>query len=834
MTDERQSGLLFESWLKGTDPTPPDASRSVARVMDKVPQVRQRGRWWPLPAFDRPVSTFPGWELAPAPIPATNGRQPARGFTMLSAVKFVVAGVIVSLFGGFLLAGILTTPQGDEVVPAAVTESPSPLTTEDLLSGMVTEEVDPGVFRIVNDGVRDLSYPVEFRLGEEPVFEDPLTSPPYREVAPDGSLWSLGPVADDRSGISSFDGDRWTVRATTTDGLSALAVGPDGTVWVVAEDHNKHCSDVEDDACYGTVLLRLEDDGSLTTIEDWADVHDGEAAWHHLAVSPDGDVWLVGAQRVTAVSEGKAEVLLRFDGEGWEAIPGPEGWNPGDMGRYFDVGPDGALWVKTHETGGLARFDDRGWTTLTEPDGLQRWGDTGFSLTDLISVAADGSLWLTGSPAEPGGGVTRYHGTTTSSYLVGSCINDLATAPDGRVWLGANDCVGGPIHTYVIAPEATEPPSVEEATVTDRATKTTDLLSGMVTEEVEPGVYRVVNDGVRDHSYPEGGWGVPVLEVDVLPDGSVWLSHGVVEPGDLYHLGEEPEFVDIAAGSLYREVAPDGTLWAIGDAVYDPRGIFSFDGERWTERATATDDLSALAVGPDGSVWVAADDADKHCPDIEADACSGTTLLRLEDDGSLATIEDWADVYDGDATWPQQLAVSPNGDLWLVGMVRVLLHYDGEGWEAIPGPDGWDPGMRGRSLEFAPDGTMWMKVNGAGDLARFDDPGWTTYTKADGVQPWGQTDWGSMDVLDIAADGSLWLLGSPAEDGSGGGVAHYHDTTWTTYLADHYIHDFDIAPDGGVWVGANLYRWEPDDETTTKGSVGLYVITPEAVAGREQ
>ena len=36
-------------------------------------------------------------------------------FTVFSALKFIAAGVIVALFGGFLLAGVLTGPQGDEV-----------------------------------------------------------------------------------------------------------------------------------------------------------------------------------------------------------------------------------------------------------------------------------------------------------------------------------------------------------------------------------------------------------------------------------------------------------------------------------------------------------------------------------------------------------------------------------------------------------------------------------------------------------------------------------------------------------------------------------------------
>ena len=71
MTDERESGLLFESWLKGTDPTPPDASQSVAQVMDRLPQTRQRARWWPLPALHRPASGSPSRA-------STAPRTPAR------------------------------------------------------------------------------------------------------------------------------------------------------------------------------------------------------------------------------------------------------------------------------------------------------------------------------------------------------------------------------------------------------------------------------------------------------------------------------------------------------------------------------------------------------------------------------------------------------------------------------------------------------------------------------------------------------------------------------------------------------------------------------------
>ena len=50
---------------------------------------------------------------------------------MFSATKFVVAGVIVALFGGFLVAGVLTTQQqGDESVPAAGASASAPAVVE--------------------------------------------------------------------------------------------------------------------------------------------------------------------------------------------------------------------------------------------------------------------------------------------------------------------------------------------------------------------------------------------------------------------------------------------------------------------------------------------------------------------------------------------------------------------------------------------------------------------------------------------------------------------------------------------------------------------------------
>jgi hypothetical protein len=49
--------------------------------------------------------------------------------------------------------------------------------------------------------------------------------------------------------------------------------------------------------------------------------------------------------------------------------------------------------------------------------------------------------------------VAHYDGTTWTSYLVDSCIHDLAVAADGSVWLRADDILGVTVNTYVIRPE---------------------------------------------------------------------------------------------------------------------------------------------------------------------------------------------------------------------------------------------------------------------------------------------------------------------------------------------------------------------------------------------
>ena len=252
---------------------------------------------------------------------------------------------------------------------------------------------------------------------------------------------------------------------------------------------------------------------------------------------------------------------------------------------------------------------------------------------------------------------------------------------------------------------------------------------------------------------------------------------------------------------------------------------------------------AAVAIGPDGAVWVAASDQHKHCPETRAD-CIGTVLLRVEGDGTMTTVDDWAAVYDGFVA-DDELAVSPDGDVWLIGMrrrggleARTLLRFDGSEWRVVPGPEGFVNYYLGNSVVFGPDGTLWVHVSPEGDspgagerriggLARFDDPGWTTFSGGASAEDWGGTGFVSTDLLSVGPDGSHWMNGI-TDFGGCDGVDHFDGSAWTTSLPGRCVHDLDVGADGSVWVRASRYGGMNPVE-----DIHLYVITPEAVAGTE-
>jgi hypothetical protein len=170
-----------------------------------------------------------------------------------------------------------------------VTESPSPATTEELLSRMVTEEVEPGVYRVDNDGIRPLSRPMSTRREAGDIHK----GMEGKVVAGlDGSVWWFSQDGFFRLGDPDVhawpDGRQDTFQyGMTTD----LEVGPDGTVWLARGS----------EWAYGGQI-------SSFVREAWS-VHQGLSGSQTVLgveILPDGDVW--------------AAWVTRFGDAGWEPL----------------------------------------------------------------------------------------------------------------------------------------------------------------------------------------------------------------------------------------------------------------------------------------------------------------------------------------------------------------------------------------------------------------------------------------------------------------------------------------------------------------------------------
>ncbi len=240
------------------------------------------------------------------------------------------------------------------------------------------------------------------------------------------------------------------------------------------------------------------------------------------------------------------------------------------------------------------------------------------------------------------------------------------------------------------------------ATMAQEATSP-DLLPGvdLVTEEVEPGVYRVDSDGIRDLSrIPDdrdryaGG----ILDGNIVAglDGSVWWFG----PDGFFRVGEEglhswPEELgeSFQPGLADIEVAADGTVWLaytiFGAGASLPSGISSYDGRTWTTHwQGASDDESAygVEVQQDGTVWAAwasytRPELDENDRSLDPGASKGpVAVARLDADGWAVlpgTLEPWS-------PWPNNELVASEGggsEVWLSDPLYGRLHrHDGEGW----------------------------------------------------------------------------------------------------------------------------------------------------------
>jgi hypothetical protein len=219
--------------------------------------------------------------------------------------------------------------------------------------------------------------------------------------------------------------------------------------------------------------------------------------------------------------------------------------------------------------------------------------------------------------------------------------------------------------------------------------------------------------------------------------------------------------------------APDGTLW-----VAMRGGVNRFDGIAW-ETVARREDLHVGSVRdivftPDGAAWMA----------------NGFTLARF-DGQSWTSYEKLVN----------SLALAPDGAIWMNGWEGLqgseyVARFDGESWTTYRSADSYPGGFTVGAV--TPDGSVWGITSGRG-LASFDGQSWTDgrswafYDAADGLP--------SDQIIDLAVapDGALWAI-------TAGGIGYFGGRGWKSVELDHSlgaVKAMAFAPDGSIWLGTS-------------------------------
>jgi ligand-binding sensor domain-containing protein len=151
--------------------------------------------------------------------------------------------------------------------------------------------------------------------------------------APDGSIWFGSGTNEEPTGLSRFDGQKWTKFTVAADGMldetiMPLGIAADGALW------------------FGTA-----DNGGASRFDgtSWSHfrVSDGLAApWaESMGVAPDGTLWFGNC----------TAGITRYDGRTFTAMTPGNGLFPVKNVHGFDWSSDGAMWVAASDEG-LVRY----------------------------------------------------------------------------------------------------------------------------------------------------------------------------------------------------------------------------------------------------------------------------------------------------------------------------------------------------------------------------------------------------------------------------------------------------------------------------------------------
>jgi virginiamycin B lyase len=298
----------------------------------------------------------------------------------------------------------------------------------------------------------------------------------------------------------------------------------------------------------------------------------------------------------------------------------------GTFAQAMTTGPDGNIWFS-----GANRFNDSfviGKVTL-EGDVTEYPLPVSSGRGSIVS-GPDGNLWFVEQAANAIGRITT-EGEVTSFPLPGSegGPTAIAAGPDGNLWFteDAADKVGritpsGQITEFPLPPE--RHPNGIAAGPDDSLWFTERGASRRFTEREPNWIGRITTSGQITHFQIPGLW-AELNSITAGSDGNLWFAEEAAPNiGRITPQGQITQFpVPTRWGTDLIVSGPEGKLWFASDfeiGAISTSGVISWPAclvrPCWTLP-------TALAFGPDGSLWVGASVA-------RCGLCGGGSVIELQ------------------------------------------------------------------------------------------------------------------------------------------------------------------------------------------------------------
>ena len=760
--------------------------------------------------------------------------------SMFSATKFVVAGAIVALFGGFLLAGVLTQPS-EEQVPVFGASPSASAQAEPTADAAITPEAEP---EPTSDMPALTTMPGTFGPGGT------LSAAREYHTATrlqDGRVLVVGGWNDD--GDSVAPAELWVPDKQTfvpsdapveERSFHTATLLSDGRVLVVGGTGNTIASNAHDSAELwdpatgrfgptGSLATKrlshtatLPADGRVLVVGGWYDDGPGPVvvpeaeAWDPSteSFSPAGGLTRArSGHTATLLPDGR--VLIAGGGVPGEAFTTMEVWDPatetfssaGSLsvaraehtatalldGRVLVVG--GGDWERNHASAEI--WDPE--TASTTPAGSlaeARFRHDSALLADGHVLVIGGTIGGGVRAGQPIANAEAWNPVTSSFEPAGTLAHGRrahATATsldDGRVLVIGGGGANARTEAEIWSPN----PLAAQTTAA-----TPDFLPGvvLVTEEVEPGVYRVIGDGVRDISDRVG-------QVAINSEGDVWVGLGAGGPINIIRLGEP----GVSLKLVGRQRGTLGMTARGAPVIVSPDPARLFDGEAW--RTTELSEYDACWVAWSADEQRSAAGADGACYTSHGDGDG--PLVRIDADGTRTAFTHAELGLGPEQNGVLSPVVGPDGSIWAAvfdtdfstGIFEGLVRYDGSAWSFIPydGDDAMLCGSCFSNLAVDRGGVIWFgrRVDDAAPVLSWDGDSWGSYMQGEGrsLRPYPVLSWPNGDIWfgsDARWDGATLSLAEPPIPWGDG---------WSRAT----------APDGSAWAAIDGQ---------------LYVVTPGAV-----